>query len=100
VEEVELEIAIHLILLFASRPRRPTWIAEIFLTGVFRCYHQTHTILTAREMAWAARAKYELGFAMNFTCPCDPRPCVFQGFRGLARRKFFLYACTIPIPKR
>jgi len=55
--EVELGIAIHLIPLFASHLRRPTWTAEIFPTGVFRFYRQTHTILTVKEMAWAARVK-------------------------------------------
>jgi len=99
-EGIALAIAIPLIPLFAYGPRHLTWIAEIYLIGVFRFYHQTLMTLTVREMAWAVRAKHEPGFTMIFTCPCDPRPCAFQGFRGLARRKFFLYACTIPIPKR
>ena len=54
---MELEIAIPLILLFASRPCHLTWIVETFLIGVFKCYLQTHTILIAMEMAWAVRAK-------------------------------------------
>ena len=44
-------------LLACPAPRRPTWIAQIFLTGAFRFYPQIHTILTVKEMAWAARAK-------------------------------------------
>ena len=54
---MEPAIAIHPTLLSASRLRRPTWIAPIFLTGVFKCYRQTLTTLTVKEMAWAARAK-------------------------------------------
>ena len=53
---MEPAIAIHPTLLSASRLRRPTWIAQIFPTGAFRFYPQIHTILTVKEMAWAARA--------------------------------------------
>ena len=56
-EGIALAIAIPLIPLFAYGPRHLTWIAEIYLIGVFRFYHQTLMTLTVREMAWAVRAK-------------------------------------------
>jgi len=52
-----MAIAIRLIPLSASHLRRLTWIAQMFLTGAFKFYRQIHTILTVKEMAWAARAK-------------------------------------------
>ena len=50
-----MAVAIHRIRVFVFRLRHQTLIAKMFLTRIFKSYHQTRTILIVREMVSVAR---------------------------------------------
>lgn len=55
-----MAVAIHRIRVFVFSLHRQTWIAEIFLTIIFKFYHQTRTILIVREMVSVVRTDARL----------------------------------------